>query len=794
MFSNYIKIAWRNLLRNKSFSVINILGLTIGLACSLLILLWVQDERSVDNFHANGDRLFLVYETQYIDGKKDGGYYTPGVLGNELKRVVPEIEYAANFSWLADNADRMTFEAGNKTMKWDGCYGDSDFFKMVDYPLLKGKAITALNTPVSLAISEKMAKAFFGTADAAYGKTIRFENDKDLQVTAVFKDLPQNVSTKFDWVLNWPTFLNINSWAKDWGNNGPNTLIMLRKDADAQVVENKIKKFLEKYNKQFSSSFRIELGLQRFGDYYLNNIFKDGKIAGGRSEYVRLFSIVAIFILIIACINFMNLTTARSARRAKEIGVRKVAGAIRSSLVRQFLSEAMMITALSVVLASVLVAVVLPFFNQLTGKQIVLPVSENYFWISVALLTLVTGILSGSYPAIFLSGFKPITVLKGTLKFSSSSALFRKGLVVFQFVLSFVLISATILVSRQVNYIQEMKLGFDRENLVVIPIEGELRAKYRVFKEQALNGSGIKSISRQGEMPTNIGSSTGGVSWEGKTPNTTPQFKNAPVGFDYVKTMDLQLVAGRDLSKDFASDSSGYLINEAAAKLMGYKDNAVGKPIEQWGVKGQVVGVVKDFHYSSIHGPILPLILRNGEKEWWGNILVRTEAGKTKQALANLEKIWKSVNPKFPFTYSFANEDFNRLYKSEQTVSRLSGWFAFLGIFISCLGLLGLTMFTVEQRTREIGIRKVLGASVFSLFSLLSRQFIILVMIALLIASPFAYWAMDNWLQNFAYKVGIEWWVFALAGLGMIAIALLTVSFQSIRAVFMNPVKSLRTE
>jgi putative ABC transport system permease protein len=793
MFSNYIKIAWRNLLRNKSFSTINILGLTIGLACSLLILLWVQDERSVDNFHKNGDRLFMVYERQFIDGKKDGGYYTPGVLGNELKRVVPEIEYAANFSWLASSPDRMTFEADSKIMKWDGCYGDSDFFKMVDYPLLKGNAITALNSPVSLTISEKMAKAFFGSADAAYGKTIRFENDKDLKVTAIFKNLPDNVSTKFEWVLNWPTFLDINSWAKEWGNNGPNTLIMLRKDADPKKVEARIKKFLDNYNKQQSASFKIELGLQRFGDYYLNNIFKDGEIVGGRSEYVRLFSIVAIFILIIACINFMNLTTARSARRAKEIGVRKVAGALRSSLVRQFLSEAMMITTLSVTLALVLVAVVLPFFNQLTGKHIQLPISENYFWISVIVLTVVTGILSGSYPAAFLSGFRPIRVLKGSFKFSNGSAYFRKGLVVFQFVLSFILISATILVSRQVNYIQEMKLGFDRENLLVIPVEGDLRPKYKLFKQQALNESGIKSISRMGETPTNVGSSTGGVSWEGKDLNTSPQFRNAPVGFDFVKTMDLQLVAGRDISKDFASDSAGYLINEAAAKVIGYKD-PVGKPFEQWGNKGRIVGVLKDFHFSSIHGPIMPLILRNGENEWWGNIIVRTEAGKTKQALANLEKVWKTINPKFPFTYSFANEDFNRLYTSEQQVSKLSGWFAFLGIFVSCLGLLGLTMFTVEQRTREIGIRKVLGASVFSLFTLLSKQFIILVIIALLIASPFAYWAMDNWLQNFAYKVGIEWWVFALSAVGMIGIALLTVSFQSIRAVFMNPVKSLRSE
>lgn len=793
MFSNYFKIAIRNLLRNKSFSIINILGLTIGLACSLLILLWVQDERSVDNFHENGDRLFLVYERQYIDGKIEAGYYTPGILANEMKRVVPEIEYATNFSWLADNPDRITFEAENKIMKFDGCYSDSDFLKMVSYPLLKGNAVTALNSPVSLAISEKMAKAFFGSAEAAFGKTVKFNNSKDLTVTAIFADLPQNVSAKFDWLINWPTFLDDYEWAKDWGNNGPNTLVMLRKDANPEKVEAKIKKFLEKYNKQQSASFRIELGLQRFGDFYLNNIFKEGKIVGGRSEYVSLFSIVAIFILIIACINFMNLTTARSARRAKEIGVRKVAGAVRSSLIRQFLSEALLITGLSVWLALSLVVIVLPFFNQLTGKQIQLPVSDTKFWLILALLTLITGIIAGSYPAIFLSSFKPITVLKGTLKFSNSSTLFRKGLVVFQFVLSFVLISGTILISRQVNYIQKMKLGYDRENLLVIPIEGEMRAKYQLFKEQAMNAKGVKTISRMGETPTNIGSTTGGIDWDGKNPNTTPMFRNSPVGFDFIKTMDLQLVAGRDISKDFASDSTGYLINESALKLIGYKD-PVGKPLTQWGQKGRIVGVLKDFHFSSIHGPIVPLVLRNGENEDWGNVIVRTEGGKTEQALAGLEKVWKTINPKFPFAYSFADEDFDKLYRSEQTVSKLSAWFAFLGIFVSCLGLLGLTMFTVEQRTREIGIRKVLGASVTSLFTLLSRQFIILVLIALLIASPFAYWAMDNWLQSFAYKVGIEWWVFALAGVGMIAIAMLTVSFQSIRAVFMNPVKSLRSE
>ena len=441
MIKNYFKIAVRNLIKNKVFSLINVLGLTLGMTCSVLILLWVHDERSVDNFHVNGKQLYIIYERQYIDDKIDAGYYTPGVLANEMKRTIPEIEYASNVSWLKDNSDRLTFEANDKIMKFDGCYADSDYFKMLSYPLLKGQPLSALKTPVSLCISNKMAKAFFGSADAAIGKTMRFENKKDLTVTAVFADLPENVSAKFDFMMNWNVFLDENSWAKEWGNNGPNTLIMLRPDAKPELVRARIKKFLDNYNKDQSKSFRIELDMQPYGDSYLHSNFKNGEIVGGRIEYVRLFSIVAVFILVIACINFMNLTTARSAKRAREIGIRKVAGAIRPVLMRQFLSEAVMITTVSVLIALGLIVLLLPFFNQLTQKKIVIPYSSLYFWSALAALTLVTGLVSGSYPAIFLSSFKPITVLKGTLKFSSSSTILRKGLVIFQFVLSIVLIT-----------------------------------------------------------------------------------------------------------------------------------------------------------------------------------------------------------------------------------------------------------------------------------------------------------------------------------------------------------------
>ncbi len=789
MIKNYLKVAFRNLKKNKAFSFINIMGLALGMTCSLLILLWVRDEKSVDDFHVNKDRLFMIYERQYIDKTIDAGYYTPGVLANEIKRMTPEIEYASNGSL----DERYTFQVGDKIIKEQGGYADSDYFKMFSYPLIEGKPATALNTPLSIAISEKMAKSFFGSAAIAIGKTLRYENMKDLKVTAVFADVPDNSFQKFDFVINWFEYLVQNSWAKEWGNNGPQTYIMLKPGTNQVLVESKIKKFLDNYNKEQSASFRVELGMQHYSDVYLNSNFKNGAITGGRIEYVRLFSVVAIFILLIACINFMNLTTARSAKRAKEIGVRKVAGAVRTVIMRQFLTEAMLITSIAVAIALVLLAILLPSFNQLTGKQITLPYNNVYCWFSIACLTIVTGLLSGSYPALFLSSFKPITVLKGTLKFSNSATVFRKGLVVFQFVLSIFLIIGTIIISKQVNYIQNINLGYDRGNLVYIPIEGDLGKQFNVFKQTALNAPGVKDVSRIIEVPTNIGSNTGGVQWVGKDPNSSPMFSQTGTGYDFVKTMNLKLMSGRDLSKDFPTDSAGYLINESALKIINYKD-PVGKSLTFWDKKGTIVGVLKDFHFSSLHDPIKPLVIRLAETVNYGNILVRTEAGKTKQALADLEKICKQLNPKFPFTPRFADEEYQKLYKSEQVVSKLSDGFAFLAIFISCLGLLGLAMFTSEQRTKEIGVRKVLGASIASLFFLLSREFIVLVMIAMAIAAPLAWFALDSWLNAFAYKTTVGWWIFALAGIMAIIIALATVSFQAIKAALANPVKSLRTE
>jgi putative ABC transport system permease protein len=789
MIKNYFRVAWRNLKNNKVFSFINIVGLSFGITCSLLILLWIRDERSIDNSQSNGKRLYILYERQYIDNKIDAGYYSPGLLAVELKKKIPEIESAVGYK----RSRETTFEANNKILKQDGAWTGADYFSMFSYPLIEGNPVSALNTPTSMAISKAMAVKFYGSSSSAIGKTIRYKNRKDFTITAVFADLPRNVSQKFDFLLNWQALVMDNEWLNDWRNNSPQTYIMLRKDANPQLVRKKLTRFLDTYNKSQTTSFRIELDMQKFGDTYLHTNFVNGSLEGGRIEYLWLFSLVAIFILFIACINFMNLTTARSARRSREIGIRKVSGAMRGSLIRQFLSEAVFTTLLAVLLSLFLVNLLLPLFNQLTGKYIRFPISSPVFWLFLAALTLITGIISGSYPALFLSSFNPVQVLKGTMKFRTHNILFRKGLVIFQFVLSVILIIGTIYISRQIDYVQHVNLGFDRENLIYIPLEGNLSKQYQLFKQEAIHEPGIKSVTRTSDEPTDLSNGTGTVSWEGKDPNTTPQFTTISVGYDFVKTMYLNRLLGRDFSPDFAADSSSYLVNEEALKIMKYKD-PVGKRLSLWDQNGSIVGVLKDFHFTSLHDPIKPLIIHLGENDGGGLALIRIKPGMTKSALSNLEKICKNLNPQFPFTYSFSDEEYQKLYKSEEIVSRLSNYFAGLAIFISCMGLLGLAMFTTEQRTKEIGIRKILGASFVSLFTLLSGEFITLVVLAMFIASPIAWWAMDVWAHNFAYRINIEWWIFLIAGTATLIITLLTVSFLAIRAALVKPIKSLRTE
>jgi predicted permease len=792
MLFNYIKVAVRRLFKEKGFSFINIFGLALGMACSLLILLWVQDERSVDKFHANESRLYWVYEKAYDHGKVEGGYGSRGDMGKELKRRVPEVEMTTGFAWQ----ETHTFSVGTKALKMDGNSAGGDFFKMFSYQLVEGNAGEALKTPLSIAISRKMADAFFGGPAAAIGKTIRYENRLDLSVGAVFENLPANTSEKFEFLLNWNVFQDDKEWTKDFGNTGPRVAVLLKPGANADAVNKKIRRFFfDFYGTQNPQNYR-ELAIAPFGETYLHSSFNEkGEPGGGRIEYVRLFSLIAAFILLIAAINFMNLTTARSMKRSKEIGVRKVMGALRLALIRQFIGEAVLIAAVSAVLALVFVTLALPSFNQLTGKLIVLPWASGGFWLALAALVVVTGVLSGSYPALYLSGFKPISVLKsGIFKGGSGSGWVRKGLVVFQFSLSIILIIATILIAKQVGYVQNADLGYNRNSLFYIPLEGVLPDKLEVLIPEALRTPGVASVTPLSQEPTNIENLDGGITWEGIDPNATTMFTKLGVGYDYVKTMGLRIVAGRDFSRQFATDSTNYILNETAARETGYKD-PIGKPFTFHRHHGKIIGVVQDFHFQSMHSKIRPLVVRLAisEHDLW-SLVVRAEPGKTGEALAGLEKIVKGLNPAFPFTYKFSDEQYRRLYASEQVIGSLSIVFSILAIAISCMGLLGLSLFTAEQRAKEIGIRKVLGASSTSLFSLLSREFLVLVFISFLVAAPLAGWAMDKWLEQFAYRTPVSWWVFAVSGLLAVLIALVTVCFQSVWAAMANPIRALRSE
>lgn len=786
MFRNYLKIALRNFWRNKSFSAINVLGLALGMACSLLIFLWVKDERSVDNYHANGETLYRIMHRQTGDGQTNAGPWVPGVLADELKKKLPEVQYATQWSWEEEH----TFQVGDKLQKEEGRYAGADWFRMFSVPVLAGSAEHALNSADKIALSRKLAERYFGSPLAAVGKSVRIDNRKDYLVSAVFENVPQNTSERYDFLFSWADFLQQNDWAKQWDNNGPRAFVQLRADSDPAKVDAKLKKFLNLFRKE---TFPEDLFLQKFGDAYLYSDWRGGQQNGGRIEYVRLFSVVAVFLLVIACINFMNLATARSERRSREVGVRKVMGAVRVALVRQFLSESLLITVLAVVLAVGLVLMLLPAFNELTQKQVNLTFSEPSTWLLLLGITAVTGLVAGSYPALYLSGFQPVQVLKGRFRFTRGAKTFRQGLVVFQFVLSILLIVGTLVMYRQVRLLQEKNLGYDRENLIYVPIEGELAKSYPTFKQEFLRMPGIKQVSRMNTTPHSINNNTLGVEWPGKDPNAKIMFSQASVGYDLLPTMGLIMKAGRAFSPDFKTDTAAYVINEKAAARIGYQD-PIGKPLTFWGKKGTIIGVVKDFHFNSLHTPIEPVVFRLTETEPWGLALIRTQPGQTKQALASLEAVMKRMNPKFPFSYQFADQEYARMYRSEQVLERLSKYFTALAVLISCLGLLGLAMFTAEQRQKEIGVRKVMGASVTNIVALLSKDFLKLVGVAFLVASPVAWYVLSRMLSNYAYKVDLSWWIFALAGLLAMLIAFLTVSFQSVKAALMNPVKSLRAE
>jgi len=788
MIKNYFKTAWRNLLQNKTFSLINIFGLALGMTCSLVIMLWLQDEIRKDKFHQNSKRLYRVMENQSYSGTISTFDATPGILAENIVKDIPDIQMASQMLW----EEEPLFTVDNTYDKEKGRYVEKDFLRMFSFKLLKGDPATALARPDGVVISKKLADKYFKGKDPI-GKMVRIDNTDNVMVTGVLDGIPKSSSLTFDFLMSFEQWRKKNDWAKEWGNNGPRCYVMIAPNTSIDRVNAKIKNYIKTKNKESN----VELFLQNYGESYLYSDWENGKQNGGRVEYVKIFSLVAIIILVIACINFMNLATARSLRRAREIGVRKVVGAGKRQLIGQFIGESLFVSFIAICFSLLIVFLLLPSFNSLTEKHLSIDLTDPSFLVILLGLTLVTGIISGSYPALFMSSLKPIIVLKGLLKFRPGATYFRKALVVFQFALSIILILGMIVIYRQIDFIHNKNLGFAKEDLLYMPLEGELQKTYPTFKEQLLKQPGIKYVTSAQSSPLEVGSSTSGVRWPGKDTTKLILFSSNPITYDYIKTMGIQLVAGRDLSTEYGLDTMNYLVNEAAAKKIGYKD-PVGKELTMWGDKGMIVGLMKDYHHNSLHVPIEPLILRLHKKSWggtyWGNIIVRTEKGKTKQAIASMEKLYKQFNPGFPFKYYFTDDEIANRYKAEYTVSKLSRYFAFLAIFISCLGLFGLVTFTAEQRTKEIGIRKVLGASVTGIVGMLSKDFLKLVIIAAVIAFPVAWWAMHRWLNDFAYRVNIGWWVFVVAGIVALLIALLTISFQSIKAAIANPVKSLRTE
>jgi putative ABC transport system permease protein len=807
MIKNYLKVAWRNITRNKVYTAINVLGLALGMTCCLFILLWVQDERSIDNFHRNGENLYAVYKTVTANGKVEGDYYMPirtyqdsgafrvAFLFEDLRQAIPEVKYEACYTtgYELPWGHPETFQVGDKKFKLEGARAGRDFFRMFSYKLIEGSPETALKDIHSIAISRSMAEMFFESPGKAIGKIMRYENKLSMVVTAVFEDVPAQSALKFDFLLNWDVQ---KSKDVEWASNNFRTFIQLNENADPEKVAAKINKLLQVRLEKYKG-IHTEAGLQRFGDQYLHGAFVNGRPGGGRIEYVRIFSGVAIFILIIACINFMNLATARSVKRAKEIGLRKVVGSTRGHLIGQFFGESLVFSLLAMLVSLLMVLALLPVFNNFTGKQIAFPLTYGTFWGALAGLAIVTGLVAGSYPALYLSSLKPVRTLKGTLRFTEGSIWFRKGLTIFQFAMSIVLLIATIVISRQTGYVQHNNLGYDRENLIYIRIEGELmnQNKYLLFKEQASRMPGVVMIDRSSEAPHQMNFlEAGAINWEGKQKDDIVPFNPASVGFDFVRLMKLRIVEGRDFSRLNATDSAdAFMVNEEAVKQMGLK-NPIGKWVSAWKKKGHIIAVLKDFHTHSLREPIKPLMIDVKEYEYFGVIIARTQPGKTRQALASLEKVYRNVNPDYPFVYQFVDEEYQRLYNSELIMSRLSILFAVLAILISCLGLLGLVIFSAEQRIREIGIRKVMGASLAQIITLFSKDFLKLVLIAFLIAAPLAWYTMNAWLQGFAYRIELSWWIFVLAGVISLAIALLTVSYQAVKAAVANPVKSLRTE
>ncbi|WAC14631.1 ABC transporter permease [Dyadobacter pollutisoli] len=784
MLENYFKIAFRNLLRNKGFSAINISGLAVGMASSLLILLWIYNEVNYDKFHSKKDYLYHAWNRGVFDGKLQCWDNTPKILGPTLKEEYPEV---ANIS--RQSSRWFVTKAGEKKLSTEALITDAAFLQMFDCPMMQGDPKTALTGANSIIVTEKMAMKMFDTKDAL-NKVITIDRD-NFTVTGVLKDLPTNTVFHFDYILPWQYLKRIGEDDDSWGNNSVKTFVQLKPNANPETLAGKIKDITIRHSNKEEEH---EVFLHPISKWHLYSNFENGKISGGRIAIVRLFGIIAAFILLIACINFMNLSTARSEKRAKEVGIRKTAGANKGLLMGQFIGESILISLIAGVMALLLVAATLPAFNTLIAKELAFPYDSGYFWIATLLFVVFTGIIAGSYPAFFLSSFQPIAILKGTFKRTNAALNPRKVLVVLQFSFAITLIISTLMVAQQIRYAQDRDAGYDRGQVVYHWLTGDIDKNYRQIKSELIN-AGIASSVTKTASPLSFGSSdTWGVEWQGKNKAEKIDFDRFSEDEGLVKTARLQLIAGRDMDlSKYPSDSSAMILNESAAKVMGFED-PIGQIVKDGDKAYQVVGVIKDFLIGSPYDHAKPMIIE-GAQSYFNVIHMKLNAAKpTAESVKATEAIFKKYNPDYPFEYHFVDADYTLKFDDTQKIATLTGLFAGLTIFISCLGLFGLAAYMAENRIKEIGVRKVLGASVMSITTLLSKEFLILVLIAILIASPVAWLAMDTWLNDFSYRISMQWWVFALSGAMAVIVSLLTVSYQAVRAALLDPVKSLRSE
>lgn len=785
MLAHNLLLTYRTFKRFKTTFFVNLIGLSTGLASALLIYLWVTDELSFDKFHENDSRLFQVVERIEMNNKIELVPHTAGLLAEAIEEKIPEVEYVVSDRPLRED---KILTVGDNNIKASGLYATKDFFNVFSFGLMQGNKDQVLTDKSSVVISEELAMKLFNTSENAVGKLVEFQHDKQYMVSGVFKETPPNSSVQFDFVLSYEEFKEINPNVLNWKYNSAAAYVVLKEGSDIKKFNDEIADFV---NSRTGDSLRV-LTTRPYSEPYLYGNYKNGVRDGGRIEYVRLFSIIAIFILLIACINFMNLSTAKAAGRLKEVGVKKTLGADRKTLVRQYFEESLLMTFVSLLMALLLVVLFLPQFNQITGKQLSLRFDINLI-MSVLGITFLTGVIAGSYPALYLSGFNAATVLKGKINTFVGEVWARKGLVVFQFTLSIILVVGVLVVYKQIEFVQTKNLGYEKDNILYFEIEGRVAQELETFLSETRNIPGIVNASSIGQNIVGSGLNTFSIdNWEGKKTDERIIFEMRPVSFDMIETLGIQMVAGRSFSRNFGADDSKIIFNQAAIEAMGLED-PIGKMITIQGSNLEIIGVTKNFHFASLHDEVNPLffVLR---PSWTRKIMVKIEAGREREIIGSLQKFYQAYNPGFPFAYQFLDEAYQAQYVAEQRVSILSRYFAGFGILISCLGLFGLVAFTTERRLKEIGIRKILGSTEFGIVRLLSGDFAKMVSVAIVVALPAGYYITKNWLDSFAYRIDLQWWFFIGPGLLALAIAWLTVALQTAKAARISPTESLKNE